>query len=252
MNQLLHNIEKEYKQFKEKEKTKDVYIPSIDGNSNISGFNMLIAILYASNRDLSGEYTTLSSLEEKEILFKKNSPKVKFLDYEITNTILFLEEQVKSVLPKFQENDPELIKEIEILFEKKLLNSFSPYIKNEIEKNLGKVIEINLGKNILNYRKIEAIPNEYILENKKQKEIELSQKELRIKEIKENAKYSSFSEAQQEFYSLLYNFGVANPKMIQNFELYELLNKNLIINSNNNAIIAKNEDIINRNKYKKI
>lgn len=253
MEQLLHKIGKEYQILKNRKILQDVYLPEINGNNDISGFNMFLGLLYASNRNLSGSYTTISLLQEKEISFKTDGPKVDFLDYEITNTILFVENQIQSFIPEFREGEQEFINQIETLLREKKINSFSPRIKEEIERDFGKVLEVNIGKSILNYRKVEAIPNEYILDMEIRKSIELTPTEERIREDKERTIYTSFEKAQQELFELLYTCKVANLKMIQNFELYELgLNIDFFIKSNNNAVIAKRmaEEIKEQKIYK--
>ena len=231
MEQLLHKIGKEYQILKNRKILQDVYLPEINGNNDISGFNSFLGLLYASNRNLSGAYTTIPLLQEKEISFKTDGPKVDFLDYEIT----------------------EFINDVETLLREKKINSFSPTIKEEVERDFGEVLEVNIGKSILNYRKVEAIPNEYILDMEIRKSIELTPTEERIREDKERTIYTSFEEAQQELFELLYTCKVANLKMIQNFELYELgLNIDFFIKSNNNAIIAKRmaEEIKEQKKHK--
>lgn len=253
MEQLLHKIGKEYQILKNRKRLQDVYLPEINGNNDISGFNMFLGLLYASNRNLSGSYTTISLLQEKEISFKTDGPKVDFLDYEITNTILFVENQIQSFIPEFREGEQEFINQIETLLRENRINSFSPRIKEKIERDFGKVLEVNIGKSILNYRKVEAIPNEYILDMEIRKSIELTPTEERIREDKERTIYTSFEKAQQELFELLYTCKVANLKMIQNFELYELgLNIDFFIKSNNNAVIAKRmaEEIKEQKIYK--
>lgn len=253
MEQLLHKIGKEYQILKNRKILQDVYLPEINGNNDISGFNSFLGLLYASNRNLLGAYTTIPLLQEKEISFKTDGPKVDFLDYEITNTILFVKSQIQQFIPEFREGETEFINEVEILLREKKINSFSPTIKEEVERDFGEVLEVNIGKSILNYRKVEAIPNEYILDMEIRKSIELTPAEEKIREDKERTIYTSFEEAQQELFELLYTYKVANLKMIQNFELYELgLNIDFFIKSNNNAIIAKRmaEEIKEQKKHK--
>lgn len=242
MQKLLHQIAKEFQNFKQIEKLQDIYRPEIDESIDLSGFNMLIATLHSSNRKLSGTYSTIPYLIEREIPYKTDGPKLNFIDYEITNTIVFLEDQIKIFIPNFNKEENEVFKEeIEELFLNHKINAFSPYIAEEIKRDLGEVCILNLGKNILNYRKVEAIPNEYVLKDSINHRKELTPEEKINKEEIEKIKYKTFEEAQQEFFSLLYTYGAANPKMLQNFELYEIgVNIDLFIKSNNNAIIAKN------------
>ena len=119
MEQLLHKIGKEYQILKNRKILQDVYLPEINGNNDISGFNMFLGLLYASNRNLSGSYTTISLLQEKEISFKTDGPKVDFLDYEITNTILFVKSQIQQFIPEFREVEPEFINEVVTLLREK-------------------------------------------------------------------------------------------------------------------------------------
>ncbi|WP_298822915.1 hypothetical protein [uncultured Capnocytophaga sp.] len=107
MYQLLHQLEKEYYYFNLRNKIGDIYAPKINGEGDISGFNMLIAILFASNHRLSGEFTTTSYLEENEIPFKRDCPKVAFVDFKITNTILFLKDQINKLIGDFQQDREE-------------------------------------------------------------------------------------------------------------------------------------------------
>ena len=241
MQQLLHQLGVEYQTMKYNDKIRDISIPEINGNSgDISGFNMLIAILYASNRRLSGAFTTIDYLKEREIPYKGNCPKLYFVDYEVTDTILFLESQVKDFIQDFNPELKEDIEKAEKLFVEGKINSFSPQIKQEVEQDLGRTYELNLGRNIINYRKIEAVPNEYIYQSFVKEKAALSQEEKELKNEIENRAYSSFEHALQELYILFYNYGVGNPKMIKDFELYDFeINMELLLKSNNNAIIAK-------------
>ena len=251
MYQLLHQLEKEYYYLNLKNKVGEIYTPKINGESDISGFNMLIATLFAANHRLSGEFTTISYLEDKEIPYKTNCPKICFVDFEVTNTILFLEDQVNKFINDFQQDKEDDIKKIIELFNKGEINSFSPRIKREIEEDLGKTYELNLGRNILNYRKIEAIPDEYILQGIAKDRVELSLEERELKKEMETKRYSSFEQAQQELYILFYTYGIANPQMIRGFELHEFgADINLFRKSNNNAVIAKS--IVEDEKRKQI
>ena len=240
MYQLLHQLEKEYYYFNLRNKIGDIYAPKINGEGDISGFNMLIATLFASNHRLSGEFTTTSYLEENEIPFKRDCPKVAFVDFKITNTILFLKDQINKLIGDFQQDSEEDIKKVMELFNKGEINSFSPDDREEIEEDLGETYLLNIGRNILNYKKTEAIPDEYILQGIAKERTELSQEEKELKKEIENKKYNSFFQAQQELYILFYTYGIGNPKIIGGFELYEFgASINLFRKSNNNAVIAK-------------
>ena len=81
MDQLLHKITVEFQTFKNRNTINEVQIPSINGDINIPGINMFIAALFAANRNLSAQYTTIENIRQNEWFVEKNAPRVSFLNY---------------------------------------------------------------------------------------------------------------------------------------------------------------------------
>ena len=240
MQQLLHIIAREFQVFKQNPKTSEINFPTINGNINLEGFNTFLATLWASNRNLNGNYSTFSFIKENDLKIKEKAPKITFLDYYWTGTMLFIAQDVKKYMPNFDISD-ENIHVLKKLFQEGKINSFPTRGKEEIEKDFGEIYEINFQENILNYLKVEAIPNEFIigLEQEKSKE-ELSQEKKRIKEKVEKEWYDNFDEALQYFYFLLNAFGKANMEMLKHFELYELnLDADFLVRIDNNFVLSK-------------
>lgn len=239
MKQILHELLKEYQQLKNKKEITDVQ-PSINGEKNSLAFNILWASLFASNRNLSGEFLTMDFLRDKEMSIREEVPKITFLKYNFSNTLIFLEEDVKKILPQFDLNDENEVYKLKKAFESNKINSFATDIKDTIEKDLGAVYEVNFGKTILNYNKIEAIPIEYVQGIKQEAKKELTNQEKDLKNRVENIVYENFEEALQYFYFLIKNIGKVNVNILNNFELYEFgAGADLIVKYNNNFILSQ-------------
>ncbi len=192
MQQFLHTIAREFQYFKQNPKMSEIYLPTINGNKDLSGFNIFWATLWANNRNLKGDYTTLSFIEENELKWEENASKIYFLNYHWSNTMTFIAQDVKKYIPNFEMSD-ENIQLLKNIFEEGKINSFPTERKEEIKKDFGEIYEINFGKSILNYRKIEAIPNEYI-SGIKQNPIQFQEKELKTDlEDREDRKYENFN-----------------------------------------------------------
>lgn len=240
MEQLLHRITVEYQKLKDNKVQQEVQLPSINKNVNISGINMFIAVLFAANRQLKGQYTTINHIREKDLDIESNSPTITFLDYYISSEVLFLKNDIYNFLPHFS-NTVDDIKELKELFIKGEIASFGIKQEQFIEEIFGETIRVPLGENILNYRKLEAVPNEYIIGKKFNYNKSLSIEEIKEKEFIENKVYNNFQEAQQQLFYLLYAYEKANIDILKPFPLEQLGDlSELLINSNNNAIIARN------------
>lgn len=240
MEQLLHKITVEYQKLKKDNTQKEIQLPSIDSNTDITGLNMFIAILFAANRNLKGEYTTFNYIRENEWNIQSNAPIVTFLDYYISNEILFLKDDVYSLLPHFDNAVVDDKNKLEELFIEGKISSFGIKQQQFVEKNLGKTIRVSLEKNILNYKKIEAVPNEYVIGIKAHNNKNLSTEKTIEKEYIESKVYNNFQEAQQQLFYILYTYEKANTHILKPFSLEQLGDfSKLLINSDNNAIIAK-------------
>ena len=249
MNQLLHKITVEFQNLKNKVDTTDVFQPKIDGNTIEAGINMFIATLFAENRNLSAEYTTTDFIRKNEWEIESNAPRVTFISFYINNELLFLKDDVYTAVPNYDEDNLEHKEVLKDLFTKGKIISFGIEQQDRINKNFGEVIKVRLNNNILNYNKIEAIPNEYIngvyLRNKK----ELTEQDVNIKSKIENSSCKTFEEAQQKLFTLFYLCGRANPKILKPFSLDDLGSSvELLIKSNNNALLAKEVEI---NEFKR-
>lgn len=239
MQQLLHTIAQEFQNFKKNPKMSEIYLPTLNGNTNLGGFNTFLASLWANNQNLSGDYTTSSFIENNDLKLKANAPKIFFLDYYWSNTMVFIAQDVQKYLPNFEISD-ENIQLLKRLFQEEKINSFSVQQKEEVKKDFGEIYEINFGKSVLNYKKIEVVPNEFVIGLEQKKVKDLSQEKIQMKEKIENEWYYNFDEVLQHFYFLLMTFGSANMKMFQHFELYELnLDTDFLIKTDNNFILSK-------------
>lgn len=253
MEQLLHKITVEFQTLKNKKDINDVHIPSINGNTNIPGINMFFAALFAANRNLSGEYTTIENIRQNEWFVEKNAPRVSFLNYYLSTELLFLKEDIYHHIPGFDKEKATDIKALEELFITEKIVSFGIKHQQKIENTLGNTIKISFQKNILNYNKEEAIPNEYVIGMKIRHTKELSLQEVNKKERIENKLYNNFQEAQQQLFFLFYSYQRANLNMFKPFFLENIGSATeLLINSNNNAMIAKSIVQSNKPEYKQI
>ena len=154
-----------------------------------------------------------------------------------------------TAVPNYDEDNLEHKEVLKDLFTEGKIISFGIEQQDRINKNFGEVIKVRLNNNILNYNKIEAIPNEYIngvyLRNKK----ELTEQDVNIKSKIENSSCKTFEEAQQKLFTLFYLCGRANPKILKPFSLDDLGSSvELLIKSNNNALLAKEVEI---NEFKR-
>lgn len=249
MNQILHHIEKEFHNLKSSE----VYTPEINGEQNISGFNTLIAALFSANRKLKGTFTTKSYLEKNKLSYLKDAPIINFLEYEINGTMIFLKEMVHSLLPNFNPQKQEDIQILEDKFKEQKIIGFASENRPIIEKDFGKIYEIDFGRNILNYKKVEAVPNEFVEEKRQIQVNDLSEAVIKTKNEIEKAKYDNFDEGLQYFFFLLNTYGQANTEMLKQFDLHEIeTGIDLFVKANNNYILARDLNIsMNNNIYQK-
>ena len=244
MNQLLHKITVEFQNFKNKENNTDVFLPTLDGNTIEAGINIFTATLFAENRNLTSEYTTINSIRENQWEIETDAPRVSFISFYINNELLFLEDDIYTAIPNYNENNSEHKEVLKELFTKGEITSFAVEQQNVISKYFGKTIKVKLNSNIINYNKIEAIPNEYVIGVELKNRKELTERERYVKRKIENSPCKTFEEAQQKLFTSFYLCGRANPKIIKSFSLDELgSSMELFIKSNNNALLAREIEI---------